>query len=488
MRAFFSRQSMLGLCTATLFSISLACGGGSGSKTSNNGAPAPGGANPGPGGAGGTTAGSTTGSGTATGGGTTTGSGTGTGGSTSGGSTSGGGTTSGGSTGSGTGGSTTGGGSGSGTGGGTGGNGSPNGTGYLYVTNNGSEQNIGGTISAFSINMDTGALTPVSGSPFRAGDAPAAIASTMDGQFVFVAESRATIGVRGANCTLFHGVLLVERIDKNTGALTQSDKKELDGVCPGAVAVDPSGSRVYVGMDTFNRTQLGEIQIFQYSSAGTLIEMPGSPVLLDQFVSDIAFDPNGSNLYVATQQDGSGIVVLKHDRTTGALSPQSIVNVGPQNRIGVTFTAAVSTSGFQDGKILSFHREENGDLTPASTIGSSAPIGVAIQPGLAAVTEMENTSDFSGGISMFKINSSTGVLTRVPGSPFPDGHFPNDVKFTIGRDQYVFATSRNDGTVSGYRSDIVSAALTPVNGSPWKAGDNPIALTIVRFSNPNNIP
>ena len=472
MRAFFSRQSMLGLCTALVFSISLACGGGSGSKTNNNGTPAPGGANPG--GTGSTTAG------------TTTGSGTGTGGSTTGGSTTG--TTSGG-TSSGTGGSTTGGGSGSGTGGGTtGGNGSPHGSGFLYVANNGSEQNIGGTISAFSINTETGELTAVAGSPFQAGQAPFSITSTVDGQFVFVGDGRATIGVRGANCSLFHGVLLVERVDKTTGALTQTDKKELDGVCPNAVAVDPSGARVYVGMDTFNRTQLGEIQIFQYSPTGTLTEMPGSPVLLDQFVSDITFDPNGSNLYVATEQDGSGILVLKHDRTTGALAPQSIVNVGQQTHISVDFTVGVATSGFQGGKILSFHREQNGDLTAASTIQASLPLGVAIQSGLVAVTEMENSSDFPGGISMFKINNSTGTLTSVPGSPFPDGHFPDDVKFEIGRDQYVFAVSRNDGTVSSYRSDIVSAGLTPVNGSPWKAGDNPLALTIVRFNNPNNIP
>src|SRR5690348_5155958 len=60
---------------------------------------------------------------------------------------------------------------------------------FVYVANNGSDQHVGGSISAFRINPANGMLTPAVG-PFIAGDGPSAIASDPKGQFVFVAEDQ----------------------------------------------------------------------------------------------------------------------------------------------------------------------------------------------------------------------------------------------------------------------------------------------------------
>jgi len=57
---------------------------------------------------------------------------------------------------------------------------------FLYVSNSGKNN-----VSAFTLEAVTGALTPVAGSPFAAGTAPAAIVSDPAGKFVFVANKGA---------------------------------------------------------------------------------------------------------------------------------------------------------------------------------------------------------------------------------------------------------------------------------------------------------
>jgi DNA-binding beta-propeller fold protein YncE len=54
---------------------------------------------------------------------------------------------------------------------------------FVYAANNGSNN-----VSAFSVTPSSGALTPVSGSPYAAGTAPTAIAADPAGKFIYVAN------------------------------------------------------------------------------------------------------------------------------------------------------------------------------------------------------------------------------------------------------------------------------------------------------------
>jgi 6-phosphogluconolactonase len=55
---------------------------------------------------------------------------------------------------------------------------------FAYVANKGDN-----TISAYTINATTGALTPIPGSPFAAGDAPFSVAVDPTGKFAYVTNS-----------------------------------------------------------------------------------------------------------------------------------------------------------------------------------------------------------------------------------------------------------------------------------------------------------
>jgi 6-phosphogluconolactonase (cycloisomerase 2 family) len=84
-------------------------------------------------------------------------------------------------------------------------------------------------------------------------------------------------------------------------------------------------------------------------------------------------------------------------------------------------------------------------------------------------------------ISGFSINTTTGDLTPVPGSPFPADFFPRVFAVDpLGKFLYVgIATSfMGDSTEIMAFSIGPSGTLTPVPGSPFNAGRNPVALAI----------
>ena len=86
---------------------------------------------------------------------------------------------------------------------------------FLYVANGGNYHvGGGGDISAYTIDSTTGALAPVTGSPFAARGFPSSVDVAPNGAFVYVVDS---------------GVLLVYRVDAATGALTPlADRTVMD--------------------------------------------------------------------------------------------------------------------------------------------------------------------------------------------------------------------------------------------------------------------
>ncbi len=87
-------------------------------------------------------------------------------------------------------------------------------------------------------------------------------------------------------------------------------------------------------------------------------------------------------------------------------------------------------------------------------------------------------------MSAYTINSSTGALRAVAGSPFAAGTNPDSVTVDpSGRFAYVanFCVSGNDcsvGTVSAYTINSSTGALRAVAGSPFAAGNGPGSVTV----------
>lgn len=87
-------------------------------------------------------------------------------------------------------------------------------------------------------------------------------------------------------------------------------------------------------------------------------------------------------------------------------------------------------------------------------------------------------SDFlNDAVDGFSINSTTGALTVITGSPFPLGGTPpgaGGLSTIVPGGFYIYATDLNAGMVAGFTFDSVSGKLTPVPGSPFPTGNTPV--------------
>jgi 6-phosphogluconolactonase len=72
----------------------------------------------------------------------------------------------------------------------------------------------------------------------------------------------------------------------------------------------------------------------------------------------------------------------------------------------------------------------------------------------------------ANNLSAFSINTSTGILTPIPGSPFATGAVPHGVAVDP-RGKFVVVGNQNDNSVSVFSINSSNGALTPIPGSPF---------------------
>jgi 6-phosphogluconolactonase len=153
---------------------------------------------------------------------------------------------------------------------------------FLYVTNHDARDN---DVAGFSIDCETGRLTPVPGSPFAAGSGPSAITIDPSGRYAYVSNSGSN------NVSAFH-------IDENSGRLMPvSGSPFAAGSSPSSVAVDSSGQFVYVTNKASNNVSGYTIN----ATTGALTAISGSPFAAGTSPISVAVDPNDRFVYVANQ-------------------------------------------------------------------------------------------------------------------------------------------------------------------------------------------
>ena len=124
-------------------------------------------------------------------------------------------------------------------------------------------------ISAFNVG-DEGALTPLPGSPLRAGRTPTFLTVDPTGTHVYLAHS--------------DGCYISAYSIASDGALTLIPGSNVaTGGSPGAIAVDPTGQFVYVA-----NTASSSISAYRTGSNGVLTPIPGSPFIISPYVEPLS--------------------------------------------------------------------------------------------------------------------------------------------------------------------------------------------------------
>jgi 6-phosphogluconolactonase len=278
---------------------------------------------------------------------------------------------------------------------------------FAYVVNDPGVPEVPGTVSVFAICSD-GALKPVPGSPFPAGDSPAAVVVDPTDRFVYIVN----VSVSGQL-----GAVTAFNIGPN-GALTPVPGSPFAaGSLPEALAVDPRGRFLFVATG-------GAISAFSIGPDGALGPVPGSPFPAGFGTNSVTVDPTGKFVY-APNEFGNNVSAYSIG-SDGALTPLSgspfatdaedplAVTVDPTGR----FAYVVS---FLFDVVEAYSIGSDGALTPmndAFFATGNQPRALAIDPTgrFAYVPNFQTVSSLSG----YSIGSD-GALTPIPGSPFATG-------------------------------------------------------------------
>ncbi len=278
---------------------------------------------------------------------------------------------------------------------------------FAYVTNSASN-----TLSAYSVNPN-GTLTAVSGNP-ATGTTPVALAIDHAGHFLFVANQGSndvsvfSVGSGGS-------VTLVGSFPTGTPSATS-------GATPASVAVDPSGSFLYVA----NQGQ-GTISVFSIDSSGALTQVLGSPFAVRIAPSGLAVATTPTTnpvpitiLYVANEgsNDVSAFVICETVSPSCAIAGTPVEVSGSPFAAGLgPVSAAIDPSvnflyvaDMNSNQVSGYHiNPSNGELTALSQAPSTGtrPVFVAIHPGGLYLYVANIGSD---SISGFKITAKSGVL------------------------------------------------------------------------------
>jgi 6-phosphogluconolactonase len=188
---------------------------------------------------------------------------------------------------------------------------------FLYASDGNDPQ---GGISAYSIDSTTGALTSIAGSPFptAAGGGPDCLVVDSTGKFLFAALP-------------FLNGIAAFTIDSGTGVLTavagSPFSPSLGGAFPimYSIALSPNGKFLYAQAAI-------DADIYGFTvdpSTGALTSMTGSPfgTIFITNMNNLVVDPSGNFLYVG-EETGDSFFYLTIDPTTGALTQTANVSFG----------------------------------------------------------------------------------------------------------------------------------------------------------------
>jgi 6-phosphogluconolactonase (cycloisomerase 2 family) len=290
----------------------------------------------------------------------------------------------------------------------------------VYVTNPSCFRNLcgPGTISEYTINRLSGALTPKSTPTVGTGLDPGGLAVTPDGRYAYVANA--------ADSTISRYV-----IDPLSGALRPTASGTVTDPSPVGLAVTPDGRSLYAT----NYGLAAGTTVSQYRiDPGSGALSPKTPAIVATGAGprSIAVTADGRSAYVVSASSNT-VSQYKISPASGALSP----------------------------------------MHPASVRAGSVPDALAVAPNDKSVY-VTNELDYT--VSQYAIDPVSGALSPMTPATVPTGISPAGVAVSPdGRNAYV--TNAASGSISQYGVDPSTGALSPKTPTAIPTA-NPIAIAV----------
>ncbi len=285
---------------------------------------------------------------------------------------------------------------------------------FVYIANTGDK-----TISEYTINDATGALTAVTGSPVSDANGPNLIVATPSGAFVYTANSNKSVSEYSVNPT--------------TGALTLLPGSPITGFgAVQAVAVDPTSSFVVV-LDPTNGF-LDSYSINSKTGALTAFSHAATPATFPS----LAFDPTG---IVAVVDNGANVDTYRF--TSGNLIPL----------VAGTLQSAAVAAVDQSSQYIFLPEPNGSDIVATYSLFTNTeissvpdtedPIAVLAEPS-GRYVYVANYAN--GSVSAYSLNNSTGALTEI-GTSVAAGAGTQELACS-NDGKYLYAINYTAGSVS----------------------------------------
>lgn len=282
-----------------------------------------------------------------------------------------------------------------------------------------------GSVLLLHINGATGAITMGAETPLTENTSPTGLALLPSKKFLYAVNSRAN------TISIFNVA--------SDGTLTLSGTPgPAGGSSPNAAVIDPSGKYLLVTNNLTDNVSVFSIE----AGSGALTPVAGSPFPANTNPTEILITPSGKFVYVTNPAIGA-ITAFTFSNSDGTLtqllsSPFSSIPGGGGGAFGLAVDASERF------------------LYVTNPSASNPP---------------PNAST-TGNISAFNIDSSTGALTSILGSPFTVGNGIGPSAITVDPSgKFVYATT------TGSSFSIWCFAITPTTGQLVAAAKSPFSLS-----------
>jgi 6-phosphogluconolactonase len=339
---------------------------------------------------------------------------------------------------------------------------------FAYAANAGDN-----TVSVYSINSTTGALTAV-GAPVPTGTSPYAIAARPDGQYIYVVNQ-------------ISNNLSVYAVNATSGALTAIPGSPfVAGMDPQALSFDPSGAYLYVANNGSDNLSAYAVN----GSTGALAPLSTATYATGTGPSAVSVSSDGGFVFVANHGGSNDISVFAIKAGTGALTPvvgSPFAAGGNPHSLVLTPFPSPWDYGGPGGAVL---YTANFDGTSSTISGISIDTDTGALMALSGSPVAVPVSNYMGtdlngqylyvttGTSVLGYSLTTGLPVALAGFPVASGS--NAYSVTVDpSNQFLYVGNEGSANIAGYKFDPANGGLTAIPGSPFAAGSQPDFLAIL---------
>jgi 6-phosphogluconolactonase len=253
------------------------------------------------------------------------------------------------------------------------------------------------------------------------------------------------------------------------------------GGSAGAMVIDPLGKFLFLA--DFLSGDITSFSINQ-STGGLIFVNTVIATNSNNRPENMTVDPSGKFIYVANTGIGT-VDEYTVNRITGAVSYESSVTVPLASGVqaGDSEPSALTTDS--SGKYL--YVSEAGYMAAyniAPVTGVLTPLATPnLEGGICFNVHLDPTGKYlycaageSTGIFVYASNSSNGALSS-NGEPVPTGQGPTDIGITFDS-KYAYVTNRTDATYSLYTDNASTGLLTAMTPSTFPQGGEPYQIVI----------